>query len=241
MKRDSQIKRLLFLTSTVTPKTGEYTGTLSRRRDEYINAVRFYLEHTGYPILIVDNSGYDFKQDFPGEERLEALCFDQPLDNRGKGYGEIGIIEYGFAHSRFIRRCNQIVKISGRYIFRNILAITSHFKNADAIYAEWNIQFKQVETWLMAGPEDFYKELIGDRESINDGEHFPIERLVAVIMDKWTRKGRATHSFLMPTDIDGHPGCAEFRYKRPTATKYLKLIIKYAACEIRNRLMAIRR
>lgn len=241
MEKHTKIRRLLFLTSTVSPKNGLYVGSIERRREEYIRSVRFYLDNTDYPVLIVDNSRYDFRKDFPNEKRLETLCYDQPANNRGKGYEELLIMDYGMRHSIFINQCNQIIKVSGRYIFRNILTITSHFKDANAVYAEWNIQFKQVETWLMAGPKEFYTDLIENKDDINEDKNFPIERLAAVIMDKWTREGRCTHSFLLPTNISGHPGCAESQYKSPTLIKYIKVAMKYAVCEIRNCIMSIRR
>ena len=52
--------KLIFLTSTVAPRTIKCSGSADERRKEYLKAIEFYLNNTNSNVLVVDNSGYDF-------------------------------------------------------------------------------------------------------------------------------------------------------------------------------------
>lgn len=67
------------------------------RLQQYKEALDWYLENTGYKILLVENSGFGFSDCYQkqiNEGRLELLCYNgNDYDRtRGKGYGEATII-----------------------------------------------------------------------------------------------------------------------------------------------------
>lgn len=91
------------------------------------------MQETCCPIVFVDNSNVDRNvfDDLKGQygHRLEILVFDGNKDKtHGKGYGEMEIISYALAHSKFIinRTSCRILKITGRLIVRNVVQILKH-------------------------------------------------------------------------------------------------------------------
>lgn len=66
--------KLIFLTSSVAPRTIKCSGSADERKNEYIKAIHFYLNNTNSNVLIVDNSGYDFSKDIKNN-RFESLSY----------------------------------------------------------------------------------------------------------------------------------------------------------------------
>lgn len=69
------------------------------QKEHYLRSIRWYLKHTGLPIVIVDNSKFDFSPFFTQEircGRLECITFDgnNYNVNLGKGFGEGEIMIY---------------------------------------------------------------------------------------------------------------------------------------------------
>lgn len=126
IKRDS----LLFLTACVHPKGMAHTALQDGdvRLQQYLDAIRFYLEHYSFKILVVENTEVDLSSYFKKEidnGRLECLTFDGNSFDRslGKGYGEGLIINYAFAHSLFIKESKYLIKVSGRHRVLNLNSI----------------------------------------------------------------------------------------------------------------------
>ena len=229
MVNNKGIKRLIFLTSTVKPKDLPFFGTVEERRMEYINNIKYLLKETDYPILIVDNSGYNFKNDFPNEKRLEALYYIEEKKNiKGKGYGELQLMKYGFENSLFIKDTNQIIKITGRHIIANIKSILNHCKNFDTIYADATLSLQSAHTYFLVSPLSFYNDYLFPRiEELNDPKGYYIEHLVADSIKKWMKKGRNYRELFYPLDIIGHAGVSSIAFKRPNWKRYLIISVKY--------------
>lgn len=126
IKRDS----LLFLTACVHPKGMAQTALQDGdvRLQQYLDAIRFYLDKYSYRILVVENTEVDLSSYFKKEidnGRLECLTFDGNSFDRslGKGYGEGLIINYAFAHSLFIKESKYLIKVSGRHRVLNLNSI----------------------------------------------------------------------------------------------------------------------
>lgn len=121
---------ILFLTACVNPNGMALTAIQSPdvRLKQYLEAVKYYLAHTPFKILLIDNSSFDFTPYFEEEVkagRIEILnfngnCFDK---NLGKGYGEGVIIKFAFEHSRFIQEHETVIKITGRHIVTNVIRL----------------------------------------------------------------------------------------------------------------------
>lgn len=175
---------ILFLTGCINPDGMSYTALQNpkTRKNQYIDAIRFYLRKTNLKILFVENSGNDISEVFDYEiknKRLEILTFfgndyDRTL---GKGYGEMLIMEYANKYSQFLKNAEFIFKITGRYKILNINSFINNyidqFQNFDLI-----LNFRPSLTWADSrffGFRPFflsnyllgYKEIVNDQDSIN--------------------------------------------------------------------------
>lgn len=125
----------LLMTATITPQVG-LTG-LKRtdpavRRQDYIKALRFYLEvetELVDRIVFVENSNSDISdlraiaQEYPNKQ-VEIVSYyglDYPA-SYGRGYGEYLLMETAFEESRILRDLppdEVLWKVTGRYILSN--------------------------------------------------------------------------------------------------------------------------
>ena len=123
-------KCVIFLTACVNP--GGMANTLHtdcrQRMEEYKEALCFYLQKTKLPIVFCENTLCDMSGEFSSyiaSGRLEYLTFDgNHYDKRrGKGVGEIEILEYAFLHSKLLQDGTHIIKITGRLKVLNIKSL----------------------------------------------------------------------------------------------------------------------
>lgn len=150
------MNRILFLTSTVSPSNINFVGSKEQRRLEYIHAVNFYLEETNFLILIVDNSGYDFSQDFNNNKRIECLAYKADDHSAfGKGYGELSLIKYGFEHSHFLLNADQIIKVTGRHIIKNINRLMVSCTDKNAVYVDVDLKLSFAMTYFLYHQKNF--------------------------------------------------------------------------------------
>lgn len=223
------LRRVILLTATVNPTNLSYIGTVERRRIEYINNIRYLLDVTDLSILIIDNSGYDFRQDFPKESRLESLYFtEEDKLLKGKGYGELRLMEYGFKHSLFLKEANQIIKITGRHIIANINNILVHCKNSDSLYVDSTLDLSFARSYFFIAPPVFFTDYLYPRiEELNDSEGFYLEHLMGSAIKKWIYKKHRYREIIFPIDIIGHAGGSSTAYKRANIIRYITIFIKY--------------
>lgn len=137
------MSHLLFLTACVNPNGMAYTALSDTgiRLKQYQDALKWYLENTMFPILIVENTGYDFSHDFKSHVesgRLKCLTFQGNDFDRslGKGYGEAKIMEYGFSHASDFLKDKTIVKLTGRLICTNLNKIIATVNKEMTVYAD---------------------------------------------------------------------------------------------------------
>lgn len=230
------MSKLLFLTSTVSPSSIAFCGSVEQRRREYIKAVEFYLSNTSYRILIVDNSGYDFSHDFPNEKRLEALSFTECRPTtKGKGYAESLLMQYGFLHSKFIQEATQIIKITGRHIIKNINKQIFFCTDENAVYADSMINFFNARSYFFLAPKEFFLSwFFGRVEELNDDKGFYFEHLLANCIKQWRMVGGKYHELVLPVYIIGHPGGSSELYHAPSFKRYFVIFCKYIIVELMN-------
>lgn len=230
------MNRILFLTSTVSPSNINFVGSKEQRRLEYIRAVNFYLEETNFLILIVDNSGYDFNQDFNNNKRIECLAYKADDHSAfGKGYGELSLIKYGFEHSHFLLNADQIIKVTGRHIIKNINRLMVSCTDKNAVYVDVDLKLSFAMTYFFVSSKEFYNCcLFPNLCKLNDRKGYYLEHLVAEALNVWMLSHHKFHEFKYPIYLKGHQGASLKSYRAPGILRYLKIRLKYIIRELMN-------
>ncbi|MEJ2883674.1 hypothetical protein [Pedobacter sp. GR22-6] len=158
----------------------------SIRLTQYVEAIKFYLEHTTLKIVYIDNSGVDIEQEFEGsscEGRLETLCFfGNDYDrNLGKGYGEMQIIEYGLEHSLFLKSATFIFKITGRLKVLNINKFADQliYPSPIEVMVDMKGMLFYADSRFFGGIPAFYEILIGNKNLIDDSKDHTFEQALS--------------------------------------------------------------
>jgi hypothetical protein len=153
---------VLLLTATIKPfplhsKSGR-TNSIDRE-DDYFKAVKFYLEK-GYLVVFVENSNYDslrissLAEKYPS---LEYHSFLSQKSNCGKSFGEIEIIEYAIKHSNFLKEVDYLIKITGRYIIKNINFLLDKTNSVEhEIYINPTRNFSWADTRIIIIKKSYY-------------------------------------------------------------------------------------
>jgi len=228
---------LIFLTGTINPNTFLFLKLLEPkiRQNQYINAIKFYLNNTKLKILFVENSNVDISSFFTYEirsNRLEILTF--PSDNfnekLGKGYGEMSIIEYGVLNSKLIKQANNIYKITGRLKVLNINYIINYYLklNKKIISVYFNDSLNFCDSRIFISNSDFYHNyLIKHKYLINDLNGIFFEHVLSKATLKYIIDNE--NSFLQfPTipRIEGVSGTNGAKYNS-SFIFWFKKLIKY--------------
>lgn len=231
-------KIVLLLTACATPSPDMYACKLqdpSVRKLQYIESLLFYLKNTNYKIVFVDNSGYNILKDLKELDnsykvRLECLCF-KVIDydkNKGKGYGEMLILNYAFKHSRLICSYDYIVKITGRIIVNNIVSIISKI-NTSAIYGNLSYDFCCIGSVCFGAPYFFYKEyFIKNQELINDAKSIYFEHVLLLsTQNAIIERDLLFQQAILPFDFMGVSGTTGKIIKHYKIIELLKNVIKF--------------
>jgi hypothetical protein len=129
-KGGSKAITAILLTTTVhtQPKETLHQTDKQQRITTYLKSVKQWLEKTKLPIVVVENSGYNFDAELKAEKekyktRFEVVAFNEASlpeaaylkGNTSKGASEIYAIDYAYHHSKLLEKADFIVKITGRY------------------------------------------------------------------------------------------------------------------------------
>lgn len=184
------------------------------RMKQYIEAIDFYLGNTVYPIIFAENSGTDISEHYAKDisnKRLEILSFEGNSNkNKGKGYGEAGIIDYVLKNSLTIKSFNgdcSIIKITGRLIVTNINKIIKArllFQHNRSILASFNSDFSFVDSRIFIAPIDFYESFLINKEEIDDSKNYYFENALANCIIKENR--HHYYPFFVEPQIIGQSG-----------------------------------
>lgn len=179
-------KPLIFLTGCINPSGMTHTNLQDSeiRRKQYCDSIRFYLEVTKCRILFVENSGTDISSYFKGEvERLEIITFDGNSYDKslGKGRGEMLIIKHAISHSKFIKECSTVCKITGRYKILNINTFVDFYlTSGHDLMVELMRNLQYADSRLFIGTVNFYKKyLISYMDLIDDSKGFYFEHALS--------------------------------------------------------------
>lgn len=180
----------LLLTACIHPKGMAFTALNNpeERSRQYSEALDYYLRHTSLPLVCCENTGVDLSGRYATQiasGRMEYLTFDgNNYDkSRGKGYGEMEIMAYAFAHSRLLQQADEVMKITGRLKVTNLTRLLRHHRRLAPHHA---IQVFEaipseafIDSRLILAPRPFFQDrLIPRQEELDDSRHFWMEHLL---------------------------------------------------------------
>jgi len=183
-------RTIVFMTGCIDPKGMGLTvlSDKEERKRQYLDAIRFYLSAAGVPILFVENSGSDVSGDFEREiaaGRLEVVTFsgndyEKP---KGKGYGEMLIVEEALRASKLFSEADFVFKVSGRY---KVLNVRSYVDYVDAGEGSWDMMVNLqpglalADSRFFGAKPFFYRDFfVKYRESIDDRKFVYFETVLA--------------------------------------------------------------
>lgn len=216
--------KIIFLTACVKPNGMAYTALndINTRKQHYIYALQWYLENTSNKIVFVENTNTNLSDGFTKwviEGRLEFLTFNGNNYgiHLGKGYGEARILQYGLKHSKFLKRDDDVfVKISGRYLCRNITKILDKYDSINTVYAnigkdDWGGNI--ADSSFVMGPVKFWKDyFLPQKENLNDSKHFHFEHLLYESIYHWKKSGMKHKEFWTLPQMEGVSGTSGLKF-----------------------------
>ena len=230
-------KKILFMTACINPNGMSNTAlqNVEERKRQYIHAIEYYLHHTDFQILFVENSGYDLSSLFENaimQGRLEMLTyagnqFDRSL---GKGYGEGLIMRYALSHSKFLKDGSFVIKVSGRHIVKNINQIVSLVSmlrpRKEWVACDINPKTGGANSDMFIGTIDFYRHFNQYVEHINEREKVWFEHVLYSAIVAYC-KGKRNFVYLpLPLKQEGVSGSMGIQFKHPSCSLYLKHVMK---------------
>jgi hypothetical protein len=200
------------------------------RKNQYIKAIRFYIDNTNFRIVFSENSGTDISslfQDAIKSGRMEYLTFHGNQNKeRGKGYGECEIIEYALNHSKLIVSSydhdQSIAKITGRLIVVNITSIIKWHHllfPKRSVFCAINSDLSFPDSRLIIAPTSFYQLFLHSKENINDSKGYYFEHALRDTLIK-EKAYPYTPFFIMP-HIEGISGSTGKLYSQRTPQTFL--------------------
>lgn len=229
-------KLVLLLTACINPKGMSNTVLQdnNKRLAQYKVALDWYLQNTNVKIVFIENTGFDISNDYAEHiksGRLEMLTFDgNNYDKKlGKGYGEALIIEYGFKKSRFLKEANDVVKVTGRLIIKNINQLLKYSK-PEHLYCNLVKASTRANTGysvFFRAPKLFYTEyFLKNIQLINDETLYYFEHYLNDCCKQWQKDGRKWEEFWLPILICGQSGTSG-TYYRTSYSMFLKQFVRY--------------
>ena len=210
----------LLLTGTVSVRGTPFTFRTdpAARLNDYRVAIRRWIHHRAVErIVFCENSGFDLGKLSDLQEcaagkskQLELLSFDPPSypSRRGKGYGEMQILEYALLHSQLISGSTPCVKVTGRYYVPNITRIVSASVSQDVdVMANLGLNLTYAHSAVFFATVSFIREyLLPLRDQIDDSHGTFMEHILARAIHRAMSDGRRWAPLPVVPDIRGVSG-----------------------------------
>ena len=168
----------ILLTATIQPKGMINVAIINpeERLAQYKEAIEFYINQTNFNIVFCDNSNIllDIKSlniiNKTRKKDIEILTFDgNSIKSKGKGYGEMEIINYSLKNSNIIKNIDEnkrIIVATGRVFVKNASNLCNVYQK-DEIYLYKHLN-KIISVFNIA-PIFFWKEFFKkENKTISD-------------------------------------------------------------------------
>ena len=222
---------VILLTATITPNTYSKLKLTAPeiRKQQYLEALNFYIEETNFRIVFAENSG-DPLDEFPQlPERIEYLTFkSEPIQpDRGKAWKELEIIDFALRNSNFVKESESVAKVTGRLKVLNFKRLSGKFlrlrkKQSNLVYAN-SYKIRNMDSRCFFFTLDFwpYQKKIGRNISLL----YNFELSLWDAIHHYNRiEGKAYKPFFTPLRIKGISGYSGNNYKHNFLIHYARLI-----------------
>ena len=130
------------------------------RINTYLKSIRLWLKNTNLNIIVIENSGYEFKELTEElnlyKNRFEVITFKEGQSNysefqmhlQSKGGLEINSIHYAYNKSNLLKNSLFIIKITGRFFINNFEKFINsvHLSKFDCLKQNYNYRCEIVGT-----------------------------------------------------------------------------------------------
>ena len=222
---------VILLTATITPNSFSNLSITDPeiRRQQYHDALNFYIKKTDLKIIFAENSN-DSLPNFPSyPERLEYLKFkSEPTEpDRGKAYKEMEIIDFVFKKSKFLQESESIVKITGRLKVLNINNMSKRFLKLTAKYPNliysYPYRLNNMDARCFYFTKDFWLFLEKKRKDIGLKYNFELS-LWDTVYEYNKYEGKKYIPINPPPRIKGISGAFNSKYRHSLLFHYARII-----------------
>ena len=206
--------------------------SFDERRRQYIDSIIFYLEKTNFKyIIFCDNSNAEEDEELykiaeKYGKKFEWISFqgnDSKVIEKGKGYGEVEIINYVIAHSEQIQQCNYLVKVTGRLKILNINWFTKLSKDEVDYFLLRENNFVDTRCYGVK-ISTFEKYFSGTGEAVNDKKGVYLEHVFYNVISEHALKYKL---FPIEPEFAGVSGSNGYSYDTPHYKNVIKSILAF--------------
>jgi hypothetical protein len=221
-------KRAILLSGTIIPASvyTEYKDP-ERRLQDYITSIRFYCKALpNDDIYFLENSSFPLEahkdfQKLSTECQFHVLRFP-PSEKyyEGKGFQEFEMLDKAFLNLE--SKYETFVKITGRYIIRNIAKLLND--PCPGLLIDLNKRHQLADTFLLIYTRNFYRtHVLGLFNQVNDNESRIIERVMygQIISRQLLNQCRL---FSYTTELEGITGSYGIPLKRNRFKQFIRNI-----------------
>lgn len=217
---------VLLLTGCIDPKGMRFTARNDPaiRRKDYMDALHSWVYKSDFKhIVLCENSGADlsdFEEMVRGSgKEVDLISFVAPEfeEWKGKGYGELLIIQHAMEHSKLIHENSRIMKCTGRLFFSSHKKYYNHGVHGDFdISLDVFRSLDECDVRAFFGSYDFitkyllpFKERLDERtEPMQNLEHVMGQAVFRALSDLLKYEPLPATPFFV-----GHSGTLNYAYK----------------------------
>lgn len=249
MKKSELLQCCLILTGCIKPNKDVpflKLNNYNQRLKQYLESIKFFILHSCITnIVFCDNSNSEIDEQIlllakENGKNLEWLSFkgnDEAVVKFGKGYGEGEIIEYVMNNSNIMRKCDYIIKITGRMIVKNIdfLIRTANIKK---IYMYPMLFYGEkcfISTKMYMMPKAMYMRFFYNAYmDVRDLKGIYLETVFADVVNI---NNLVIKIFIIDPDFLGYSGTSEKKIESKSFYDRAKnnIMLYYKACILRKR------
>ncbi len=229
----------LILTATINPCGMQQAkrSDIHSREQDYLKALQYYSK---FNISLVfcenSNSNLDKLKSVVNytDRDIEFFGFDgndYPKE-KGKGFGEIGILKNAFEKSQIIKKSRYIIKITGRLSIMNLAKILhridSHKITTPDIFCNFRSNLALADSRFFIAKKEFYPDyLFLFHDLINDSSGIYFEHALSRAIHLALSEGMNWLPMPLPPVIKGYYGTRNAKYKTGLVRRMNKHIRHY--------------